>query len=192
VIIAFNWFFILVFSVLLLTGCGDDSDPQTPKPSEEVEQEFNQFSLVQAREGKVKWKLNANTATFLESDQIKIEGVELRIFGDEEGEVLTIHGDYGEVDQRSDDIKIMGKVEGVSSDGGRLTADEVYWSDRNSKIYTLPGVKVTISYEDSVIVGEELEADPELESASMKDITGITKKEDGNRKAENRERKNSE
>ena len=166
-----------MISTLLSAGCGDDSARQVSQPPADVEHELSQFSLVHAREGRTKWKLTSDAATFLESDRIRIEGVELLIFGDKDGETLTIHGDRGEVDQRTNNIKIMGNVEGVSSDGGSLTAEEIYWREGSGKIYTLPGVKVTITYEDSVIVGEELEADPKLENVKLKNITGITRSE---------------
>lgn len=175
-IVARDLVFILV--ILIFAGCGDDSGRQASQPPGEVEQELSQFSLVRTRRGQTKWKLTADTATFLESDLVRIRKVELLIFGDKDGETLTIHGDEGEVNQRTDDIKIMGNVEGVSSDGGRLAAEEIYWRDGTGKIYTLPGIEVTITYEDSVIVGEELKADPELEIVELKNITGITRPEE--------------
>ena len=177
-ITARNLVLISVVVNLLLAGCGDDSDRQATRPPAEVEQELSQFSLVRMLKGQTKWKLNADAATFLESERVKIEKVELLVFGDKEEEMLTIHGERGEVNQRTNDIKIMGNVEGVFSDGGRLTAEEIYWREGTGKIYTLPGVKVTITYEDSIIVGEELEADPELETATLKNITGTTRAEE--------------
>jgi LPS export ABC transporter protein LptC len=109
---------------------------------------------------------------------VRVGTVELLIFGDNEGEVMTILGDEGEVNQRTNNIKITGNVEGVHSDGGNLTTEEIYWNDRKGKLYTLPGIMVTITYEDSVIVGEELEADPELETATLKNATGVTRSEE--------------
>jgi len=165
----------LVIAILLLAGCGGDNDRQVSQPPDEVEQEISQFSLVAARGGQTKWRLSSDTATLLEADRVRVTKVRLLIFGDKDGETLTIHGDRGEVNQRTNDIKIMGNVEGISSDGGRLTTEEIYWREGTGKIYTLPGIKVTITYEDSVIVGEELKADPELETLELKSITGITR-----------------
>ena len=61
--------------------------------------------------------------------------------------------------------------------------EEIHWRDATGKLYTLPGVKATIIYEDSVIVGDELEADPNLETAKLKNMTGVTRSEE--KKSEN-------
>ena len=180
-----NLSFILAIAILLLVGCGDEDARQVSRPPSEVEQELRRgLSLVRMFRGRTKWKLNADEATFLESDRVRVKGVKLLIFGDKEGEILTIHGDEGEVDQRTDNIKITGNVEGSFSDGGHLATEEIYWRDRTGKIYTLPGAKVTITYEDSVIVGEELEADPKLETWEMKNVTGVTKEKQSEKSAE--------
>ena len=170
--IACNLFFVFVTMTLVFAGCGDDGDNQASQPPDEVQQEIRQFSLVRMLNGKTKWKLKADTSTFLDSERVRLGKTELRIFGDNGGEKMIIRGDHGEVNERTHNIKITGNVVGISSDGGQLLTEELYWRDRTGKIYTLPGVKVTITYEDSVIVGEELDADPELETAKLKDVTG--------------------
>lgn len=176
-------FFILVIAHLALAGCGDKADRQASQPPDDVNQKFSQFSLMQSRGGRVKWRLEADAATYLKPDRAEIENVELVIFGDKDGEMLTIRGDRGMVNERTNDVRITGNVSGVYSDGGRFTADEVCWREKIGRIYTPPGVKVTIVYEDSVIVGEQLIADPKLETAKLKNITGVTrpKEEKGER-----------
>ena len=171
-------FYLILIITLLLVSCEDDDSDQVSQPPDGVEQKLSKFSLVRMLEGRTKWKLSAEVATFLELDRVRIEDVELLIFGDKDGETLTIYGDQGEINQRTNDIKITGNVKGVSSDNGVLNTEEIYWRDRAGKIYTLPGIKVTITYEDSVIVGEELEADPELETARLRNMTGITRTEE--------------
>lgn len=172
-ITACNLFFVLMSAALLFFGCGGDTGEAVLKPPEEVKQEISKFSLMQSREGRVKWKLIADTATFLEADRVAIEEVELLIFGDKDGETMTISGDRGEVNERTYNVKITGNVEGISSNGGRLNAEEVFWRDKPGEIYTLPGVEVTITKSKSVLVGEELVADPELETARLKSVTGV-------------------
>ena len=178
-----NLLFILIILASLLAGCGDDNERDVARPPDEVEQELSRFSLVRMLDGRMNWKLNADAATFMESDEVSIEGVELLIFGNKEGEVTTVRGDRGEVNQRTNNMVITGNVVGISSEGGRLETEEIHWRDMTGKLYTLPGVKVTIIYEDSVIVGDELEADPNLETAKLKNMTGVTRSEE--KKSEN-------
>jgi LPS export ABC transporter protein LptC len=159
-------------------SCGEDKVHQAVEPPEDVEQELSEFSLVRMIEGRTKWTLKSDSATFLESNIVRIGKAELVIFGEKEGEKTTVYADQGEVNQRTYDIKMKGNVKAVYSDGSNLTTDELYWQDRANRMYTLPGVKVTINYEDSVIVGEELEADPGLEVASLKKVIGITRVEE--------------
>lgn len=173
-----NSLFSVVILILVFAGCGGGGGDQEEKPPEEVQQELSQFSLVRMIDGQTKWRLKANTSTFLETEQVKLGGVELRIFGAKGEEKMTIRGDQGEVNERTNNIKITGNVVGTSSDGAQLITEELYWRDQTGKIYTLPGVKVTITYEDSVIVGEQLEADPEMETATLKYGTGTIRSEE--------------
>lgn len=169
-----NLLLFFMFVVLLFAGCGGNSDEGVSQPPAGVEQAVRQFSLTHSRDGRMKWTLNADSATFLESDRIALQKVKLLIYGDKDGETATINGDNGELNERTYDVKIMGNVEGISSDGGRLNTEELYWRDRTGKIYTESGVKVTITNEDSVVVGERLLADPELETVKLRSMTGVT------------------
>jgi len=175
---ALNIFFILMIVSALIVGCGEDDDHRVARPPDDVEQQISQFSMVRTQNGLTKWKLKADSTTLREEEKVSIEGVELLIFNDKGNEAITIYGDKGEVDQRTNNLKITGNVKGISSDGGILDTEEIYWRDRTGKLYTMPGVKVTITHEDTVIVGYELESDPELDTANLKSVTGITRAEE--------------
>ena len=60
----------------------------------------------------------------------------------------------------------------------KSATEELYWRDRTGEIYTKPGVKVTITHEDSVVVGEQLLADPEMETVRLRKATGTTRVEE--------------
>jgi len=164
--------------IFIINGCGNDREKQTSGPPAEVEQELSRFSLTQTRNGKARWKLNADIAKFLESDKVILNRTELLFFGENGRETLTIQGQQGEIDQRTNDIKIAGNVEGTYSGGGQFFAQEVYWSESRGKIYSLPGVKVKMVYENSVVTGEELEADPNSETARLKNVEGTAHAEE--------------
>ena len=171
----YNYLF-LVFAIIGLSilGCGKDNDSQESSPPVGVEQEIGKLSFTRSQKGKARWSLDANSANIMESGQIKIEDVGLKIFDDKSNQTVDIHSDKGELNQSTYDLKMIGNVKGTLSDGGYMTADEAYWSEDRKKIYTLPGVKVTIVYEDSTIIGEELDARPLRETVELKNVTGIS------------------
>jgi LPS export ABC transporter protein LptC len=169
---------ILLISIQLMNGCDGEGEKQGSQPPADVKQEVTQFSLVQMRNGQTRWKLNTDLATFLESNRIKLNKTELLLLGAKDNETLTIRSLHGEVDQRTKDIKMEGNVGGTYSSGGQFFAQEAYWSESRGKIYTLPGVKVKMIYKDSVIYGEELEADPKLETANLKNVEGTANAEE--------------
>ncbi len=155
-------------------GCGKNSDDQSGLPPIGVEQELGKFSLTRSQKGNPRWKLEAKSAKFMDSGQVKIEDVNLVIFGDKTGQRINVHGNSGEFSRSTYNVKITGNVEGILSDGGKLTTDEIYWSENEKKIYTMPGTKVTIIYKDTTVTGEELEARTDLETVSLKNVAGFT------------------
>jgi len=169
---------ILIFAIIysFLIGCGKDNENQNSSPPVGVEQEIGKLSFTRSQKGEIRWKLDAKSASIMESGQIKIKDVRLRVFGDKSNKTVDIHSDNGEVNQSTYDVKMIGNVKGTLSDSGYMTADEAYWSEGEKKIYTLPGIKVTIIYKDSTIFGEELDARPQTETVELKNVTGTTYK----------------
>ncbi len=164
---------ILILSSSIF-GCGKNSDDQSDRPPIGVEQDLGKFSVTRSQKGNSRWRLEAKSAKFMDSGQVKIEDVNLVIFGDKAGQKINVHGNNGEFSRSTYNFRIMGNVEGALSDGGKLITDEIYWNENEKKIYTMPGVKVTIIYKDTTITGEELEARIELETISLKNVSGFT------------------
>ena len=164
---------IIILLILLFVNicCERSNEGQDSPPPAGVEQELGKFSLTRSQKGYSRWKLEAKSADFMESGQVKIQDVKLVIFGDKNK--ADIRGDKGEFSQSTYNVKMTKNVKGVLSDGGRLTTDEIYWSESDKRIYTLPGTKVTIVYKGFTIMGEELEARPDLQTVSLKNITGL-------------------
>ena len=169
-----NIILIPVIIIFFLAGCEKSDDSQANPPPTGVEQEIGSLSLTRSQKGHPRWKLNAKSASVMESGQIKIRDVRLMIFSDNKGKDVDIHSDNGEVNQATYDVKMTGNVKGTLSDGGYITANEIYWSEDEKRIYTMPGVKVTIVYKDSIVKGEELDARPNLETVELKNVVGIT------------------
>ena len=168
---------ILIFAIISLffISCGKDSENQGISPPVGVEQELGSFSLSRSQKGQVKWKLEAKSASIMESGLTKIKDVRLIVFGADPSKNIDIHSDKGEVNQSTYDVKMTGNVYGKLSDGGYITTDEIFWSEDKRSLFTMPGVKVKIVYKDSIINGEEMDARPNYETVEMKNVTGITK-----------------
>jgi LPS export ABC transporter protein LptC len=175
-----KWFLILIIIVPVLVGCEKNNETQNTLPPAGVEQEIGGLSLTRSQKGNPRWKLNAKSANVMESGQIKIEDVRLMIFGGNKSKDVDIRSDSGEVSQSTYNVRMTGNVKGTLSDGGYLTTSELYWSENDKRIYTMPGVKATIVYKDSKIIGEELDARPQLETVELKNVVGITTRVEGN------------
>jgi LPS export ABC transporter protein LptC len=175
-----KWFLIFIIVVPILVGCEKSDESQNTPPPVGVEQEIGGLSLTRSQKGNPRWKLNAKSANVMESGQIKIEDVRLMIFGGNKSKDVDIRSDSGEVSQSTYNVRMTGNVKGTLSDGGYLTTSELYWSENDKRIYTMPGVKVTIVYKDSKIIGEELDARPQLETVELKNVVGITTRVEGN------------
>jgi len=172
---------IFVIVISLLTGCEKSGDNQVSPPPAGVEQEIGSLSLTRAQKGNPRWKLYAKSAQVMDSGQTKINDVGLVIFGDNKSKGnVDIHSDTGEVNTSTYNVRMKGNVKGTLSDGGYLTTDELFWNENDKQIYTLPGVKVKIVYKDSIVNGEELDARPQLETVELKNVVGITTREEGN------------
>jgi LPS export ABC transporter protein LptC len=177
----YNWgniYIILIFFVAsFFIGCAKDNDSQDNPPPVGVEQEIGKLSFTRSQKGKTKWKLDAKSASIMESGQIKIKDVNLVVFDDKSNKTVDIHSEKGELNQSTYDVKMIGNVKGTLSDGGYMTADEVYWSENQKKLYTLPGVRVTIVYKGSTVIGEELDARPQRETVELQNVIGTTYEE---------------
>ena len=148
--------------VLLGIGCGKGEDELT-QPAEKIPQQIlHKFSTKHTEAGITRWTLVADSAKFLE-EVVHVQNPTVQIF--QEGRLeITVTGDRGEIIQN--DIKVYDNVVGTSQDGV-LHTNELYWRNRDGKLYA-PNVS-RIVRGDSTMVGRELEADPALEVVTMKD-----------------------
>jgi len=157
-------FFLSV--ILFSSGCGREENQVDTSTGENVVQEIRDFSTQHTKGGEQRWTLVASVAYYYESHQTIVENPDITIFQD--GNIaMTVTGDEGEVNQNNNNLKVIGNVKCVSTDGTIYT-NELHWKDKEGKIEA-PG-KVKIVRGDSVMFGEEMEADPELESVTLKKV----------------------
>lgn len=164
---------------LIISGCGENENT-SGELSEKISQEIISFTTNHTQAGDLKWSLIANNAIFLENHEVLITEPSVKIYENPEPsqnstdklensspKFITITGDNGKLDDRTKDMKIFGNVEGVN-DNGTLYTNELYWKDKEGLIYA-PG-KVKIVRGDSVMLGQNMTADPSLELVNMENV----------------------
>jgi LPS export ABC transporter protein LptC len=152
--------------ILFSSGCGREENQVDTSVGEKAVQEILNFSSQHTKGEEQRWTLVAEVAYYYESHQTMVKNPDITIFQD--GQIaMTVTGDEGEIDQNKNNLKVIGNVKCVSTDGTIYT-NELHWEDKEGKIFA-PG-KVRIVRGDSVMFGEGMEADPELESVTLKKV----------------------
>jgi len=157
---------LFLFVILFSLGCGREENHVDTSTGEKLAQDIRNFSTQHTKGGEQRWTLIASVAYYYESRQTTVENPDITIFQD--GKIaMTVIGDAGEIDQNNNNLKVIGNVKCVCTDGTIYT-DELHWKDREEKIFAPNKVKIVRG--DSVMFGEEMEADPELESVTLKKV----------------------
>ena len=176
--------FIFCGICLIIISCGDDENTNNTVSEEKITQEIISFTTNHTQAGYLKWSLKAKKAMFLETHEILITEPSVRIYEtpkssenteksmtdkveNDSPQFITVTGDKGKVDDRTKNMEIFGNVEGVSDDG-TLYTNELFWKEKEGLIYA-PG-KVKIVRGDSVMLGQNMTADPSLEVVNMEDV----------------------
>jgi LPS export ABC transporter protein LptC len=165
-------------------SCSNNENSNSTE-SEKITQEIISFTRNHSQAGYLKWSLQAKRAIFLEDHQISITEPFLKVYEIPESsentensnkenkavnsssKFMTITGDNGKVNERTQDIEVFGNVVGVSDDG-TLYTERLFWLEEEGHIYA-PG-KVKIVRGDSVMLGENMTANPSLETVDMDNV----------------------
>ena len=163
--ITFHVYPFLVVLSLLVTGCDKTDDELTQPVQEPPQQILSSFSTRDTERGITRWILVADKAVFLK-EIVELQNPTVQIFQDGKW-AITLTGDRGQLIEPNNDIHIFENVVGTSQDG-KLYTDELHWQDDDGKLYA-PNT-ATIVRGDSIMVGQEMEGDPTLETVIMKDV----------------------
>jgi LPS export ABC transporter protein LptC len=125
--------------VYLLFGEGDDNELIIPEVKEAADQTadltIEDIHYVETKGEKKAWELRAKTGQhFREADYTTLEDLTV-IFYAEGGRIITLKGNEGSVRGR-EEIEVSGDVVITSSDGYRVIADSLHYSDEAQQIIT--------------------------------------------------------
>lgn len=162
---------LLLLAVAMgLSGCSQRRPAGPAGASAELpDQEINDFALTETDAGRPLWKLNARYAAEFGSRNL-ISAKTLRVdFFDEQGRrssVLTAR--EGEINGRTRDMLARGHVVLETTEGTRLSTEELRFLNRDQKILVPEDQLVRVQRANDVLTGYGFESDPDLNHYEFK------------------------
>ena len=154
-------FLLCVLLAAVFSGCDDGSSPGGREGGVVADQEIDNFTLTQTREGTPIWRLEAVHALVFE-DAGRIEMTRLKaVFFQPDGSVRsTLRAREGVLHERTNSMEASGDVVVTAEDETTLETEFVTWSERTGTIETDRPVRVTRGRD--VMTGTGLTAEPDL------------------------------
>lgn len=134
---------------------------------------FNGSTVVEQNDGKKLWELSAETIQVDSRTQkvrlINFKGIVYR----EQGGQLELIAREAFYDPKTKDVTMDGDVKATSSDGPMFTAAQARWAGNDRRIYGSGGI--TVTREDTVITGNQIESDVNLEKVKVQGNARVIK-----------------
>lgn len=171
---------LMVMAALGLSACS--SSLPTQDLAERPDQWIEKFTITETLSGLPVWVLNSENAQIFNKqekatlDNIRIQFMNAAAAGGKAPKNLSaakksqtpaarLSAPKGEVKLDSHDLTAWGGVEVKSEDGTKLYAERLMFSTARQKIHTQSPVKIVRN--DSIMIGEGLEASPDLSTVKI-------------------------
>lgn len=172
---------------LTSSGCGGGSKRHaTVPPGELPDQEVSDFVLTETDQGRPQWTLYARSAsTFTAQQLIRVRGVRVDFFGEDGQRSSELTAREGEIHQERRDMLARGGVVLATSEGTRMTTEELQYLNLANKIRSDQLVRV--ERQGDVLEGVGFESDPGLERFEFRTRVRATVRNSGGALIESRE-----
>lgn len=165
---SFFWMFIFVF-ILGLSSCGKEKPQKAKMPGEKSfpDQAIENFTLTHTNQGEKEWELAAERAEVYEKEgKTIVRKLKLKFY--EQGKVASVlTARQGEISSPSGDMEVRGDVVVTSEkEAMTLKTNSLKWDARRNRIVTDDFVRQEKG--DTIVTGQGLESDPELERLVIK------------------------
>ena len=153
--------------LVVLAACAGCSQQRAASPAgstgELPDQEVSDFAVAETNEGRVEWKLYAHDAAIFNARNLIIAH-QVRIdFFDELGKKSSeLDARQGEVNQRTRNMIARGDVVVVTTEGTRMSSQELQFLNKEQKIVVPDHELVRVERGGDVLTGYGFESDPAL------------------------------
>lgn len=137
--------------------------PQLP------DQEINDFTLTETDAGKPIWKLfAAYAAEYNATNRFVVRSLRVDFFDDQGSRSSVLTAREGEINARSHDMTARGHVLLETSEGTRLSTEELRFMNQTQKILVPDTQLVRVERASDVLTGYGFESDPSLHHYEFK------------------------
>jgi LPS export ABC transporter protein LptC len=154
----------LTIGTPILSGCGRQRAFGPAGSAEELpDQEVSDFAVTETDEGRPQWKLYARyAATYDARDQVVARQVRVEFFDEQGKHSSTLTAREGDLNQRSRNMTARGNVVLQTTEGTRLSTEELRFLNRENRIVVPIDRLVTVTRAGDVLTGYGFESDPDL------------------------------
>ena len=147
----------------VLTGCSGGKKLSASGTSGELpDGEVEDFNITETDSGRTQWKLFAkHAATYQARDLVTARTLTIDFFDEKGLQSSELKADAGELYQRTRDMIARGNVVLVTTEGWRMSTEEMHFLNSHRKITSDKLVRV--EKEGTVLEGVGFESDPNLE-----------------------------
>lgn len=126
--------FLLAFAVVCATWFYYEPAVKENVIKPPVLPSVNNAELKEDKDGKRIWELNIDMVTMDPAAQVNImQGVKGRFYRDN-GDIINVQSDGGEIDLKTKNVKLTGNVTVISTTAEKLTADEIFWNNNDGQV----------------------------------------------------------
>jgi LPS export ABC transporter protein LptC len=164
---------ILVIGSVYYFSADNDDQQQTAQDAGDTKPVFIGNEIIEEENGKRLWELKAER-TEIDPQTKAVKMLNLKgTFYKDDGSSIQIIAPEANIDLNSKDILMVGNVKAITSDGATFTAREARWEGKKRYFYGTGGV--TMTREDTVITGDKIESDANMEKVKVEGNARVVK-----------------
>lgn len=176
-----SYMLIALTSVILFFGVyyflREESPEKPPVKATDSNQiatmSYSGNTIIEEKDGKRLWELGAETIELNpQTNQAVIKNLK-GVFYQDNGGKIEIVAPQAIYDTKNRDLVMSDDVRAVSSDGATFTAKEARWAGANRHFYGSGGI--TMTRDDTVIVGDRIESDANMQKVKVEGNAHIRK-----------------
>ncbi|HET7226126.1 MAG TPA: LPS export ABC transporter periplasmic protein LptC [Candidatus Eisenbacteria bacterium] len=151
-------------------GCGQShSLAPAGQTGEMPDQEVTDFALTETDAGIPQWKLYARyAATYDVRNQVLVRAIRVDFFDDKGQASSSLTAREGDLQQQTHDMTARGNVVLQTSEGTRMSTQEIRFMNREQKIVAPIDQMVRVERHGDVLTGYGFESDPDLRHFEFK------------------------